>query len=135
MMNSVERVLFTINQTPQEQQRLPKITPENSSADDIVEISTSNKHLMGQISSTVPHFAITTTANATSSVNLLSREYSEDDMSLLQISGWPWKGGIVFRNVSMRYREDFEPVLRGVNVAIHPGERLGIVGRTGSGKR
>jgi energy-coupling factor transporter ATP-binding protein EcfA2 len=34
----------------------------------------------------------------------------------------------------MRYREDFEPVLKGVNLQIAPGSSVGIVGRTGSGK-
>ena len=34
----------------------------------------------------------------------------------------------------MRYRDDFEPVLRGVNLLINPGSSVGIVGRTGSGK-
>ena len=34
----------------------------------------------------------------------------------------------------MRYREDFQQVLRGVNLSLKPGEMIGIVGRTGSGK-
>ena len=33
----------------------------------------------------------------------------------------------------MRYREDFDPVLRGVTLQIAPGSSVGIVGRTGSG--
>lgn len=34
----------------------------------------------------------------------------------------------------MSYRPDFDPVLKGINLAIRPGERIGVVGRTGSGK-
>jgi ABC-type multidrug transport system fused ATPase/permease subunit len=52
----------------------------------------------------------------------------------LLASGWPWKGGVTFTDVQMRYRSDFEPVLRGVDLHIAPGDSVGIVGRTGSGK-
>lgn len=34
----------------------------------------------------------------------------------------------------MRYREGLPLVLKGVSLDISPGERVGIVGRTGSGK-
>ena len=53
---------------------------------------------------------------------------------LLRDSGWPWKGGVVINNVTLRYKEDSDPVLRGVRLDILPGESVGIVGRTGSGK-
>lgn len=47
---------------------------------------------------------------------------------------WPEKGEIVFNNLKMRYREDTPLVLKGLSVTIKPGERVGVVGRTGSGK-
>jgi ABC-type multidrug transport system fused ATPase/permease subunit len=50
-------------------------------------------------------------------------------------TGWPWKGEIIFSNVTMKYREDYDPVLKKVSLIIKPGEKIGIVGRTGSGKR
>eukprot|EP00980_Cylindrotheca_fusiformis_P007862 scaffold1669_cov129-Cylindrotheca_fusiformis.AAC.73 len=48
--------------------------------------------------------------------------------------GWPWKGGIRFKNVSMRYNPSSPMVLRDLSVDIPPGSTLGVVGRTGSGK-
>ncbi|KAJ1903746.1 Transporter of the ATP-binding cassette (ABC), partial [Coemansia sp. IMI 209127] len=47
---------------------------------------------------------------------------------------WPSTGRIEFRNFSMKYREDLEHVLKDVNLTINPGEKIGIVGRTGAGK-
>jgi len=49
-------------------------------------------------------------------------------------SSWPVNGAIEFRNVVLRYREELEPALRGLTFSINAGEKLGIVGRTGSGK-
>lgn len=47
---------------------------------------------------------------------------------------WPQKGEIVLKNLRMRYRSDTPLVLKGLNVTIAGGERIGVVGRTGSGK-
>jgi ABC-type multidrug transport system fused ATPase/permease subunit len=44
------------------------------------------------------------------------------------------KGSIVFRNVIARYGPNLPPALKGLNIAIKPGQRVGICGRTGSGK-
>ena len=47
---------------------------------------------------------------------------------------WPSKGEIIFQNFNVKYRNDTELVLKNINFQIKPGEHLGIVGRTGSGK-
>jgi len=49
-------------------------------------------------------------------------------------STWPEKGEIVFDNVEMRYRAGLPLVLKGLDMHIKGGERIGVVGRTGAGK-
>jgi subfamily B ATP-binding cassette protein HlyB/CyaB len=46
----------------------------------------------------------------------------------------PLAGRIEFDQVVFRYRPDAPEVLRGIDLAIEPGEVIGIVGRSGSGK-
>ncbi|XP_026577525.1 multidrug resistance-associated protein 5 isoform X3 [Pseudonaja textilis] len=47
---------------------------------------------------------------------------------------WPHQGEIRFENAEMRYRENLPLVLKKVCFTIKPKEKIGIVGRTGSGK-
>ncbi|KAJ2101097.1 ABC transporter C member 13 [Coemansia sp. S100] len=47
---------------------------------------------------------------------------------------WPPNGKIEFRDFSMKYGADLNYALKNVNLTINPGEKLGIVGRTGAGK-
>ncbi|KAH7401860.1 P-loop containing nucleoside triphosphate hydrolase protein [Phaeosphaeria sp. MPI-PUGE-AT-0046c] len=47
---------------------------------------------------------------------------------------WPEHGEIVFDNVQMRYREGLPLVLKGLDMHVSAGERIGVVGRTGAGK-
>ncbi|CAM9553692.1 unnamed protein product, partial [Phaeothamnion confervicola] len=49
-------------------------------------------------------------------------------------AGWPAGGAISLKGISMRYREGLELVLRDVSIDVRAGERVGIAGRTGSGK-
>ncbi|KAI8830678.1 P-loop containing nucleoside triphosphate hydrolase protein [Chytridium lagenaria] len=47
---------------------------------------------------------------------------------------WPNGGAITVTNLSVKYASNADPVLKNVNLDIAPGEKIGIVGRTGSGK-
>ena len=49
-------------------------------------------------------------------------------------SNWPKDGVVKYDRVRMQYRPGLPYALDGVSFCTVPGERLGIVGRTGSGK-
>ncbi|KAG5935620.1 hypothetical protein E4U59_005514 [Claviceps monticola] len=49
-------------------------------------------------------------------------------------ASWPDKGNVEFVDYTTRYREDLDPVLRGINLKIEARQKVGIVGRTGAGK-
>jgi ABC-type multidrug transport system fused ATPase/permease subunit len=47
---------------------------------------------------------------------------------------WPKEPSVVFQNVCARYRDNLPLCLNNLSFRIQPGERVGIVGRTGAGK-
>lgn len=47
---------------------------------------------------------------------------------------WPEQGLIKFQNVELKYQKFGVSVLKNVSLTIYPREKIGIVGRTGSGK-
>ncbi|MBV6625046.1 MAG: peptidase domain-containing ABC transporter, partial [Rivularia sp. (in: Bacteria)] len=46
----------------------------------------------------------------------------------------PLQGEVAFDQVFFRYKENTEPVLKGISFKVEPGQFIGIVGRSGSGK-
>ena len=47
---------------------------------------------------------------------------------------WPARGSVDFVDYSTRYRPELGLVLRNLNLTFKPGEKIGVVGRTGAGK-
>ncbi|KAK7222510.1 hypothetical protein V2G26_010513 [Clonostachys chloroleuca] len=47
---------------------------------------------------------------------------------------WPFQGLIQIENLSSSYMPDSEPILKNICLEIEPGSKVGVCGRTGSGK-
>ncbi|CAM6100625.1 unnamed protein product [Calypogeia fissa] len=47
---------------------------------------------------------------------------------------WPVSGNLHFQRLELRYRPETPLVLKGITLYIRDGEKVGVVGRTGSGK-
>uniref|UniRef100_A0AC35TFX7 ABC transmembrane type-1 domain-containing protein n=1 Tax=Rhabditophanes sp. KR3021 TaxID=114890 RepID=A0AC35TFX7_9BILA len=58
--------------------------------------------------------------------------YDQDYQKSGQV--WPSRGQISFRNYSTKYRPELPLALKRINLEFKAGDRIGIVGRTGSGK-
>ncbi|KAG5348318.1 MRP5 protein, partial [Acromyrmex charruanus] len=64
----------------------------------------------------------------------LQKEGASRTVALKPADDWPSRGKIEFKAVQMRYREELPLILLDVSFTIKAGEKIGIVGRTGSGK-
>jgi ABC-type multidrug transport system fused ATPase/permease subunit len=49
-------------------------------------------------------------------------------------AAWPYAGEIVIDHLTMRYAPDTPDVIKDISFSIKAGEKVGVVGRTGSGK-
>ncbi|VVC43741.1 Hypothetical protein CINCED_3A019450 [Cinara cedri] len=47
---------------------------------------------------------------------------------------WPTSGEVQFKNLKVRYREGLDLALKGLDIFVEGGKKVGIVGRTGAGK-
>ncbi|ODQ80822.1 hypothetical protein BABINDRAFT_34492 [Babjeviella inositovora NRRL Y-12698] len=57
-----------------------------------------------------------------------------DAATKINVSLWPNDGGVMFSNYSTKYPGSETLALKDISVSIKPGEKIGIVGRTGAGK-
>ncbi|KYB25908.1 hypothetical protein TcasGA2_TC034098 [Tribolium castaneum] len=85
-------------------------------------------------------FVMITLSNLDSEITSVERvlDYTqlppELDGTIPPPKAWPSQGRITFRSVSLKYSPTEPPVLKKVSFTIEPGEKIGIVGRTGAGK-
>jgi len=61
-------------------------------------------------------------------------EASREQVADKDLGDWPQHGQIVFNRASLRYRKNLPRVLKCINLTIPGGSKIGVVGRTGSGK-
>lgn len=61
-------------------------------------------------------------------------EQEDENIVAAEYKNWPTSGDINFENYSVGYDAMREPVLKNINLGIKSGERIGIIGKTGSGK-
>lgn len=112
----------------------------------------------GRISAGMVGLAITYAMKLTDTLNQVNRESADRETQMVSVERvhhyttdvpqepplivpgqslppfWPSRGEVKVENITMRYREGLPTVLNGISLSIRPGERVGIVGRTGCGK-
>jgi len=61
-------------------------------------------------------------------------ELTKEEDKKLKEQGWPIRGEIEFNAATMTYREELPPAIKNLSFKVEAGMKVGIVGRTGSGK-
>jgi ATP-binding cassette subfamily C (CFTR/MRP) protein 1 len=86
----------------------------------------------------ISHWTILETSiGAVTRLKQLELEVKPEDLpseSVIPPSSWPKTGSVVYEGVYAGYADDKPRVLHDVSLSIRPGEKIGICGRTGSGK-
>ncbi|KAH8889816.1 P-loop containing nucleoside triphosphate hydrolase protein [Thozetella sp. PMI_491] len=65
---------------------------------------------------------------------LLAIQTDADREEQIMPKNWPRSGSVELRNVTVKYDEDGPEILKDINLKFEAGERVAVVGRTGSGK-
>ncbi|KAF7344066.1 p-loop containing nucleoside triphosphate hydrolase protein [Mycena venus] len=64
----------------------------------------------------------------------LPMEEKSNEIAINRHSAWPSAGSLTFSDFSMKYRDDFPLALKNLSFDLQGGLKIGICGRTGSGK-
>ncbi|EGW33918.1 uncharacterized protein SPAPADRAFT_148152 [Spathaspora passalidarum NRRL Y-27907] len=107
------------------------------------------------LTSSMAGFVMTYALQVTSSLKLVVRTSAEVETSIVAVErcleymelsiedtespvvpppAWPIDGSIKFNDYSTRYRANLDLILKHITMTVKPGEKIGIVGRTGAGK-
>ncbi len=62
------------------------------------------------------------------------KNYSGEPLTIEDSESWPHSGSLEFKNVSLKYADHLPLVLKNISFKIKSGSRVGLIGRTGSGK-
>lgn len=90
----------------------------------------------------IDHSASTIPCSLNATISAIDRKIIGEDIELPLIQEtskqlpdiWPSEGGVLIKNLIMKYRPDLPFVLNGVDVVLPGGKKVGICGRTGAGK-
>ncbi|KAL5337394.1 P-loop containing nucleoside triphosphate hydrolase protein [Aspergillus crustosus] len=73
-------------------------------------------------------------SNATERIVEYTQLEQEPQTGIDVPASWPTRGELEVTDLTVSYAPSLPPVLRNLNFCIKPGERVGVVGRTGAGK-
>ena len=74
------------------------------------------------------------TENCHRAIKIAEMETEDELTKLTDSPSWPETNDIEFKSVFMKYRDNYDHVLKDLSFKIESGEKVGIIGRSGAGK-
>jgi len=136
MMNAVERIKFYVNTVEAEENPIIRKQFEALAAKSDCLVSTENRTSTENSGGEIVYESVETIEEKSLVIELtkgMDKIGSVGNECVYVPQDWPSKGVIECDGAQLRYR-DGPPVLKGVSFATNNAEKIGIVGRTGSGK-